>query len=149
MKFQENWPKGFRGEVVQRCGRTDLGRTDGRTMDDDGRQVITIAHPEPCSGELKRDLMVFVFVVLRMRMRSHQFTLGYRRAFCLKVPHGLYNMFANSKGSSKTELMCRLGLAFGGRLCDKYPFIVCWLLYTSRDPRVYVGGQHRSLFSTL
>ena len=35
-------------EVVQRVnGHT----TDGRT-DDDGRQVITIAHPEPCSGEL-------------------------------------------------------------------------------------------------
>ena len=101
-------------------------------MDDDGRQVITIAHPEPCSGELKGDLMVYLFVVLRMRMRSHQFTLGYRRAFCLNVPHGLYNMFANSKGSSKTELMRRLGLAFGGRLCDKYPFIVCWLIYTSR-----------------
>ena len=26
---------------------------DGRT-DDDGRQVINIAHPEPCSGELKK-----------------------------------------------------------------------------------------------
>ena len=43
MKFEENWPRGFKGEVVQRCERTD----------DDGRQVITIAHPEPCSGELK------------------------------------------------------------------------------------------------
>ena len=28
------------------------GWTDGRT-DDDGRQVITIAHPEPSSSELK------------------------------------------------------------------------------------------------
>ena len=28
------------------------GRTDGRT--DDGRKVITIAHPEQSSGELKR-----------------------------------------------------------------------------------------------
>ena len=35
--------RGFREEIVQSCGRTD----------DDGRQVITIAHPEPCSGELK------------------------------------------------------------------------------------------------
>ena len=28
------------------------GRTDGRT--DDGRKVITIAHPEQSSGELKK-----------------------------------------------------------------------------------------------
>ena len=48
MKFEENWPRAYRGEVVQRCGRTDAGR---RT-DDDGRQVITIVHPEPCSGDL-------------------------------------------------------------------------------------------------
>ena len=41
MKFEENWPRDYSGEVFQRCGRTD-----------DGRQVITIAHPEPCSGEL-------------------------------------------------------------------------------------------------
>ena len=36
-------------------GRTD-GRTDARTDGrmDDGRKVITIAHPEQSSGELKR-----------------------------------------------------------------------------------------------
>ena len=28
MKFEEIWPQGFRGEVVQRCERTD-GPTDG------------------------------------------------------------------------------------------------------------------------
>ena len=39
MKFEQNWLRGFRGEVV--CGRTD------------GRKVITIAHPEHSSGELK------------------------------------------------------------------------------------------------
>ena len=44
MKFEEKWPRGFRGVVVQRCGRTD-GRT-GRRMTDNARQVITIAHPE-------------------------------------------------------------------------------------------------------
>ena len=36
MKFEENWPRGFRGEVVQMCGQMD-----------GGRRVITIAHPEP------------------------------------------------------------------------------------------------------
>ena len=40
MKFEENCPRGFRGEVGQKFGRTDDGRTD------DGRQVMTIAHPE-------------------------------------------------------------------------------------------------------
>ena len=50
MKFEENWSRGFRGEVVQMCGWTD-GR---RATTDDGRQVITTAHPEPCSGELKK-----------------------------------------------------------------------------------------------
>ena len=45
MKLEEKWPRGYRGKVVQRCGRT--------TSPDDGRQVITIAHPETCSGELK------------------------------------------------------------------------------------------------
>ena len=36
MKFKENWPSGFRGEVVQRCGWMDYGQ-----------HVITIAHSEP------------------------------------------------------------------------------------------------------
>ena len=40
IKFEEIWPRGFRGEVVQMCERTD-GQTDV------GRRVITIAHPEP------------------------------------------------------------------------------------------------------
>ena len=40
IKFEEIWPRGFRGEVVQMCGRTDRW-TDNR------RRVITIAHPEP------------------------------------------------------------------------------------------------------
>ena len=34
MKFEENWPRGFRG-VVQRCLQVD-----------DGQQVITIGHPD-------------------------------------------------------------------------------------------------------
>ena len=48
MKFEENWPRGYRGEVVQMCERTD----------DDGWKVITIAHPEPCSGELKIEKLI-------------------------------------------------------------------------------------------
>ena len=41
MKFEENWPRNFRGEIVQRCLRTD-----------DGWQVIAIAAAG--SGELKK-----------------------------------------------------------------------------------------------
>ena len=45
MKFEENWRMGLRGEVVKSVD----GRTTNRerTATDDGRQVITIAHPEP------------------------------------------------------------------------------------------------------
>ena len=39
IKFEENWPRGFRGEVIQRCERMDRRTTDGR-------RLITIAHPE-------------------------------------------------------------------------------------------------------
>ena len=60
MKFEQNWLSGFRGSRLKMLmdGRTDgrkdalmHGRTDGRT--DNGRKVITIAHPEQSSGELK------------------------------------------------------------------------------------------------
>ena len=44
MKFEEIWPRGFRGEVVQRREWTD-GWTDRGTDDEQG--VPTIAHPEP------------------------------------------------------------------------------------------------------
>ena len=46
MKLEPNWLSGFRGEVVENVN----GWTDTRT---DGRKVITIAHPEHSSGELK------------------------------------------------------------------------------------------------
>ena len=39
MKLEEIWPRGFRGEVVQRCERIDRqtdGRTNGQTTDADG-----------------------------------------------------------------------------------------------------------------
>ena len=42
MQFEENWPRGFRGEVFKGV----YGRTD-RRMAGDRRQVITITHPEP------------------------------------------------------------------------------------------------------
>ena len=46
MKFEENWPRGFRGEVIQRCGQTD------------GWQVTRIAHPQAfSSGELKNSAL--------------------------------------------------------------------------------------------
>ena len=59
MKFEFDWPSGFRGEDVWKCWRTD-GRTDGRTTDgrtDDGVTGILLAHPWAFgSGELKKYL---------------------------------------------------------------------------------------------
>ena len=48
MKFEQNWLSGFRG------GRLTM-LTDGRMDEgsDDRQKVITIAHPEHSSGELK------------------------------------------------------------------------------------------------
>ena len=48
MKFEENWPRRYRGEVVQRF-------EDGHRLmtTDDGRQKITKTHLEPCSRKLK------------------------------------------------------------------------------------------------
>ena len=54
MKFEENWPRGFRREVVQ---GVDGPKEDGWT-DDDRRQVITTAHPEPGKVSLKRHLKI-------------------------------------------------------------------------------------------
>ena len=33
MKFEFNWPSGFRGDFENNDGRTDDGRTDGRWSD--------------------------------------------------------------------------------------------------------------------
>ena len=35
---------------------------------------------------------------------------------------------ANSKGSGKTGFMHSLARAFTGHLCDKYPFLMYWLI---------------------
>ena len=51
IKFEQNWLRGFRG------GRLKMLTTDART--EDGRKVITIAHPEHSSGELKTRLQFF------------------------------------------------------------------------------------------
>ena len=39
MKFEEIWHRGFRGEVVQRCERTD------RWLKDNRQGVVRTAHP--------------------------------------------------------------------------------------------------------
>ena len=38
-------------------------------------------------------------------------------------------MPVNSKGSGKTVLMRRLTWVFAGCLCNKYPFLICWLIW--------------------
>ena len=40
--FEANWPRGFRGEVFRRCGRTT---EDGRRMESDNNS--NLVHPEP------------------------------------------------------------------------------------------------------
>ena len=87
------------------------GRRTNRRMDDDGREVITIAHRTFGSGELKKDFMLFWFVVLQMRM------------------HNLLTS-ANSKGSGKTALTRSLAWVFAGRSCDKHPFLMYWFKCT-------------------
>ena len=54
MKFEENWSRGFSS-----CGHDEKSfkGVDGRTTTNDRRQVITKAHPEPCSGELKKKVI--------------------------------------------------------------------------------------------
>ena len=59
MKFEFNWPSGFRGEDVWKCWRTDDGRTDGRT--DNGVTGILLAHPWAFgSGELIKGLICYM-----------------------------------------------------------------------------------------
>ena len=52
----EVWRKLAQGfqRSCSKVWRDDGWMDDGQRMDDDGRQVITIAHPELCSGELKK-----------------------------------------------------------------------------------------------
>ena len=50
--------------------------------------------------------------------------LGSRHAFLLEA----FSRSENSKGSGETALMRRLTRAFAGRLYEKYPFLMCWLI---------------------
>ena len=45
MKFEFDWPSGFRGEDVLNCGRTDGRTTDDRRRSDAGVTGILLAHP--------------------------------------------------------------------------------------------------------
>ena len=45
------------------------------------------------------------------------------------TPQGLYYISANRKGSGETAQMRLITWAFASRLCDKYPFLKCWLKY--------------------
>ena len=68
--------------------------------------------------------MVSQLVVLQMHMHNPLFGLQ-MCIFFLKLPQGLYYVSVTSKGSGKTALMHRLVSAFPGRLCTKYPFLIC------------------------
>ena len=54
--------------------------------------------------------------------------LNSQKMMCLFVWN--FFQFANSKGSGKTAWMRRLTWAFAVGLCDKYPFLLNWLIFT-------------------
>ena len=72
MMFEENWTRGFRREVIQRYGRT---------IDDDGRQVITIAYPELANNSIgykssKRTLESTLYYNLNLKLICPDCLLG-------------------------------------------------------------------------
>ena len=56
MKFEQNWLSGFREEAIENVNGWMHGQTDNR------RKVITIAHPEHSSGELKKGIFVHLYL---------------------------------------------------------------------------------------
>ena len=58
-----------------------------------------LLEPSNLHRHTKKDLMVFRFVVLQMRMRDPLFWL--QTVVCLKLPQGLYYMPENSKGLTR------------------------------------------------
>ena len=54
---------------------------------------------------------------------------------------------ANSNGPGKTALMCRLAWPFAGRLCDKYPFLKCLLLFLYQAAVSILSGTYVVLYS--
>ena len=69
-------------------------------------------------AHVKRDLLVFPFVVCQLCMHSALFRLQ-TCVFCFKIPQGLYYIPAINKCSGETALMRRLVCAFAVCLCDK------------------------------
>ena len=62
--------------------------------------------------------------------------------FCLKRPQSFYYMSANSKGSGETALMRSLFWVFAGRLCEKFPFLMRWLIYLWYTKRSHMKIQN-------
>ena len=65
-------------------------RTDGRT--DDGRKVITIAHPEQSSGELKIDEICPLGIPKQILMSMHIANLVKNPCYLLKLSSRNENM---------------------------------------------------------
>ena len=66
----------------------------------------------------KRTLCVFRFVILQMRMCSLYW--GYRHAFFRKLSQDPFVMSETNTVSGQSAVIWR----------DKYPFLMCWLIYT-------------------
>ena len=81
-----------------------------------------------CVGTRKKDLMVFRFGG-SSNAHAQSPLWATDMFFSQMLPQGPYYMSANSKGSDETALMRRLAWACAGRQCDKYHFLMCWLIF--------------------
>ena len=86
---------------------------------------------EPC-----HDIMV-LFILRKLVLQTHS-SNGHAQpssgARCLIFGQTFYLLpyfvCANSEGSGETAWISRLAQAFAGRLCDKYPLLMSWVLQT-------------------
>ena len=110
-------------------------------MDSHAEIPILYARPFEPSHEIMA-LFVLRKLILQTRMRSH--VVGLDVWF---LGHTLrlfpYYVCANSEGSGETARLRRLAWAFAGRLCDKYHYLMSWLILMSlsyRGSYECVGG---------
>ena len=85
-KFEENWPRGFRRGVVQRCGRTDDRRTDG------GPTTAEEWHISG-SGELKIIYEVFAVRTLSLPVR----VIGRLCSLIVALPATCFTIWASAR----------------------------------------------------
>ena len=93
---------GYRIRVINILSLRD---TLQRNVHASPKNLLESSKYEP--AHVKRDLLVFPFVVCQLRMHCALFGLQ-TCVFCLKLPQGLYYISAINKCSGETALMRRL-----------------------------------------